>query len=633
MDTTVATDDTLDDAFDTAARPWQGLPDVDLPDPELSTAAWDGPLPAVEDHPDSGSPLGMVVGGSALGLVILGLGVFSAFGLAGVAATAAVAAVTAPAAAVGVADFRRRVKTGQWRPSGARASAGSAHGRLRQAATPNSRGGGMNGIRAGRTPRPARTGTHRSAAGRASTASQGGSRRAGKAGLGGKPLGLRRAAASLGLTGRSSTRKSAKPSTGGRAATGIHPARGGARPTSRAAGRIGAAMRRLTGSQPRQAAQARRGNGRRHVGLRPSSAPRRLLSSILPGRGRRAERHRSTVNAAGMTGLRGWRAARASRRENLRQQRATRAANGRTKRWERRDKKAAGRRKWIAKRRKAVRRRLRKTRRLLWRTTLAAGRRPLRRCADGFRWVGRWAGRRSRRAVSAVWTRIVRSRAGRWAAKVHAMNWGSLFLATMAHIGALVRSLIVRIPGWLGAPTIARTARAAMKREPRPDHHDDERDSDAPAVARPGRRPRPVMAVPAPVGKAPAVATPRSNRRNTMSGAPMHPAHQAVVDAFREAIGGWQPPDEGAYEEYEQFFGSWQEMFEQIGDEVAALGHRFRDETPLETAPEYLHEVATGLNAMGEAGNELYESWRDGNAADIGRHENPRPNEKQLNVV
>lgn len=113
----------------------------------------------------------------------------------------------------------------------------------------------------------------------------------------------------------------------------------------------------------------------------------------------------------------------------------------------------------------------------------------------------------------------------------------------------------------------------------------------------------------------------------------MHPAHEAAVEAFREAIGGWQPPDEGAYDEYEQFFASWQEMFEQMSEVVAGLGDRFRDETPLETAPEYLHEVAGGLTAMGEAGSELYESWRTGNAADIDRHENPRPNEKQLNVV
>lgn len=118
-----------------------------------------------------------------------------------------------------------------------------------------------------------------------------------------------------------------------------------------------------------------------------------------------------------------------------------------------------------------------------------------------------------------------------------------------------------------------------------------------------------------------------------MSGSALHPAHQAVVDTFTEAIGGWQPPDEGAYEEFEQFFASWQEMFEQLGQTVTSLAERFRDETPLETAPDYLEDVAAGLAAMGEAGGEVYQSWRTGNAADIDRHENPRPNERQLNVA
>lgn len=70
----------------------------------------------------------------------------------------------------------------------------------------------------------------------------------------------------------------------------------------------------------------------------------------------------------------------------------------------------------------------------------------------------------------------------------------------------------------------------------------------------------------------------------------MHPAHEAVADAFREAIGGWQPPDENAHDELEEFFRSWQEMFSEIGNVMHGLADRFRDEIPVETAPEYLEE-------------------------------------------
>lgn len=113
----------------------------------------------------------------------------------------------------------------------------------------------------------------------------------------------------------------------------------------------------------------------------------------------------------------------------------------------------------------------------------------------------------------------------------------------------------------------------------------------------------------------------------------MHPAHQAVVDAFAEAIGNWQPPDEGAYDEYEEWFTSWQAMFSEMGYVVQGLADRFRTESPIEAATDYLEDIATSLAGMGDSGSELYEAWRLGNGPDIERAENPRPGERQLNVV
>lgn len=563
-----------------AQQPWQ-LPDIDLPEPELSTPAWGGPLPEVDDQPDEKFPLGMVIGGGALGAVILGLGVFSAFGLAGVAVAAAATVVAGPAAAIGVSDYRRRLSTGQWRPQGSR---DGARGRLRKAVDgirPNRKQGGAS--RAG--------GLHR-AGGRPSGAAAGrkaGTTPSGRAGT------LRRAASSLTGSGAGKARKSTRTPAGTRkAAAGSS----GARPSARLSKAIRGA----------RTAAVRAGNA---LGFgRPTSQQRRA-------------QRKSLRDSASMPGLRGWRARLGQRRAAKNDQVRARQEKRRQQRWDRADQRAQARRKWLTRRRKALRKGLRHGAARL--RAFAAY--PLQQAGRGLRRFGR----RTRRSFSAAWRRLVNSRMGGYARRVRALNWQSLFLATMAKIGQMLRGLLVRMPSLLGAPKPAPAP--AAKQKIRPDRHDDEQDTDAPAVARPGRRPRPAMSVPPPVvGHAPAVPTPRAQKGNNMSGA-MHPAHEAAVDAFREAIGSWQPPDEGAYEEYESFFSSWQEMFCQMGDVVTDLSERFRDETPLETAPDYLDEVANGLHVMGDAGNEVYEAWRSGNAADIDRHENARPNEKQLNVA
>lgn len=583
--------DTIEEtAADPATEPWT-LPDGDLPEPELSAGAWEAPLPEVEDSTPSRSPIGMIVGGAGLGALIVGLGVFSAFGAIGLAVAAGATAVAAPAAAVGVADYRRRVKTGAWRPAGARKNAaGDARGRLRQAMTTATRTrkgpklGGLGSMRSGKSGLGGGAGGGKSGGGlgRFAKGLKAGGGTGRKGGAGGLP---KSAARSGGLT------------SGGR---------------GRGTSRLGSAMRSLTGRSPRSGGGGLFGGGR-HGGRNAQ------FGKKLTPRAQRRE-HRRVMRAMGSTGLGAWRAQRAERAKNRRQAVYARKDQRRQVRWERGDKRRHARAKWLRKRRKALVRRTRAVALFPLRASLRSA---------------RWTGRRTRQPFTAAWRRIVGSRAGGWFQRLRQIAWGAALRNVLARIAHEIRLLALRVPGWLWAPRPeSHKPKHAAGRQPlRPDHHDDEVDSDAPAVARPGRRHRPTpAATPPAAGPAPAVQTPRARKGKHMTGV-MHPAHEAAVDAFREAMGGWQPPDEGAYEEFESFFSSWQEMFNQMGDVVNALADRFRDETPIETAHDYLDEVATGLTVMGEAGAEVYDAWRTGNAPDIERAENPRPNEKQLNIV
>lgn len=112
-----------------------------------------------------------------------------------------------------------------------------------------------------------------------------------------------------------------------------------------------------------------------------------------------------------------------------------------------------------------------------------------------------------------------------------------------------------------------------------------------------------------------------------------HPAIQAAVDGFRDAIGGYQLPENHAAADVDDFFESLPSLFEEFGDTVTGLAEKFRDDSPIERiVAEYLKEVAGGLTNMSEGAQETYTAWRQANAADIERVENPRPNEEAFNV-
>ncbi|MFB6392658.1 hypothetical protein [Polymorphospora lycopeni] len=443
--------------------------------------------------------------------------------------------------------------------------------------------------------------TRNGAAANRSAGAAGGRRAAGKAG-GGR-------AGSTGGTGRSRRAATAGARSAGH---GRKQPKGGGLFGGKGAGKAGPAKRGLAGSTGT-------GNGRhRAAGGRPSSAGSRGArnSSVLGRLGKKLtpQRHKTAASRAsgarseGFGQWKAWRKQRGDRAEAKRRARINAAKQRRADRWAKADARTEARRqRWAGRRANA-------------RQSAARGARRVRS------WVSR--------PFTASWRRITTGRRA-FIQRLRSRQWTSALWLALLKLWRTVRTAALRVPAWLGAPQ-------PTPKQP-PDYDDvidgeivDDPKDQAPPVARPGRRRPYVMHPPAQIGPAlhaPAVPTPRSNANNSSRGARMNPAHEAVVDAFREAIGNWQPPDEGAFEEYESFFSSWEEMLNEMGDVVQGLSERFRDETPVETAVDYLSDLAGGFALMAQAGGEVYNAWRTGNAADIERHENPRPNEQQLNVL
>ena len=113
----------------------------------------------------------------------------------------------------------------------------------------------------------------------------------------------------------------------------------------------------------------------------------------------------------------------------------------------------------------------------------------------------------------------------------------------------------------------------------------------------------------------------------------MHMACEHAAESFSESVGGYHLPDSKAVPDVDDFLGSFGDMFRQMGDSLAQLADGFASDTPVDQAvAEYIREVGTGLAAMGEGGDEVHQTWRQANAADIDRHENPRPAEEAFNV-
>lgn len=248
------------------------------------------------------------------------------------------------------------------------------------------------------------------------------------------------------------------------------------------------------------------------------------------------------------------------------------------------------------------------------------------------RWTARQKRREQRRKARAARWKDRRARLAsyrpRWWRILAAYGWKTAMAAAAAGLVALIR----QVPGWVWAPKTA-TEKAA----PATTKTTDTTPAARPAMKAPARPNRPAAPKTTPVqhpGAAPAVPRPR---RTTKGPTPvfetMHPSCQAAVDAFRESIGGYQMPDQQAVPDVDHFLGSFQEMFAELAVVMRGLADQFDSDTPVEhEVAEYMREVADGQHNMGDGAAEVYQTWRDVNAPDIERHENPRPHETAFNV-
>ncbi|WP_173056979.1 hypothetical protein [Phytohabitans houttuyneae] len=117
-------------------------------------------------------------------------------------------------------------------------------------------------------------------------------------------------------------------------------------------------------------------------------------------------------------------------------------------------------------------------------------------------------------------------------------------------------------------------------------------------------------------------------------GRPLHPAWEAVVEAFREHVGGYEMPEGGeGIPDADSFLGTAGEAFRQFQEIMAGLADRFDGDEPVEAeVADHWRDCGGGMGQMGESADEVYETWRVAQAADIERHENPRPNESKTNI-
>lgn len=620
----------LPDLMESETPQWE-LPDFDLPEPELSMGM---PTHAIGDVMDSDdddrSPLAMIVGGLALGATVIGLGVFSAFGMTGLALTAAGAAVATPVAAIGYADTKRRLKTGRWN-STSRGGKGNQHAAMRKIAktqtttarSPHGSRGSLFGRShggvgtRGSSPKGSHGGRslfgkkHPTASGSGSTRTASGhgrhnplkSNHASRVGTGHGRSG--------GLLGSSRNHRG----TGTRGHGLFGSRTGGYNGRSHGLGsRIGHKIGKSLGLRSGNPHGTGYAGGRHRAGTHGLTGRRGSLMSALVGRptGSHAAKSpkrprtltqrvaRSFGNAVGVRPA--WKHHMAHAKA-MRAKRFHRLDEKQKARWERADVRAARRQKALKK--------FAKTARMSTRRFVKKARKRSRRLF--------------RRSVA-------------WFASV---NWEAVVYAAIMRVGAAVYDTVKNIPSWLYAPKTKpdKIISGTIKSKQSTSHPSDipvpftlaknnaEVNVNAP-------RAQPAMAAPLPLHKKiQSISVPETLRRTQVDHQyVMHPAHQKVVEVFNEAIGQWQPPDEDAFDEYETFFDSWQEMFAQMSGVVSELADRLRDETPVETAHEVFADIAAGLINMGDAGADVYGAWRDGNAADVERHENPRPNEQQLNV-
>lgn len=111
-----------------------------------------------------------------------------------------------------------------------------------------------------------------------------------------------------------------------------------------------------------------------------------------------------------------------------------------------------------------------------------------------------------------------------------------------------------------------------------------------------------------------------------------HHLTDAVVDAL-EALGNWQPPEEGLLvDELKQLLPGIHQLFNAGAISFHRLADTFRENTPVAAVVPELMDDFSG--SMGQAaGDDAFAEWTGADADDIDRGENPRTNEGLYNYV
>lgn len=110
----------------------------------------------------------------------------------------------------------------------------------------------------------------------------------------------------------------------------------------------------------------------------------------------------------------------------------------------------------------------------------------------------------------------------------------------------------------------------------------------------------------------------------------MHPLVAPVVDAL-EALGGWKPPGPGQLvDELDEFLPGLQTTVGLLGAALADIADTLEDTPIAKDAIDVLWEMLKV--STWTSGDDAWATWRQADAADIGRAEQPRVGEEQYNA-
>ncbi len=115
-------------------------------------------------------------------------------------------------------------------------------------------------------------------------------------------------------------------------------------------------------------------------------------------------------------------------------------------------------------------------------------------------------------------------------------------------------------------------------------------------------------------------------------GQALPPEWENAVEAFLEAV-NVEFSEEGAIGEFEAYFGAFGEALRQMAEGVKVRSDAIASDTPLVgKLTDHMGEVGDALVAMGDAGDELYQTWSEEFSYDRDREFDPRAGERMLNV-